>query len=462
MGLSQAREIAYDVFIQVMKNQEHPEDVLELVYTSSKGRVLKRIDKNFIKELLFGSLRWYYKIFWILQNTSKRDLNNVSWEVRAALILGTYQIFYMDKVPDRAAVNESVEYVRQKGQAAACSFVNGILRQIARRVEYFPKPDKDQFPIEYLSLQYSHPKWIVRRWLNVFKFSQVEKILEANNSVPPCTIRINTLKVSLDNISAFQQKLLKQEQMHTDKRYLRCSLRCKQYPNVDVGSFFDQGYYTIQDESSQLIGFLVNPQPDEVIVDACCGPGGKLSHIYELSQGKVHIIAIDRSLAKFQKAQQTMQRLGHDKNIEWIHTDFFTWDMGAKKADKILLDASCSALGVLRRHPEGKWFKKENCVVEYAQYQKQLILHALKNLKKDGELIYSVCSFEEEESRQHVNWLLSEFASNIEQVSPVSRLPAYFKKYVTRDNILLVYTGNQDEMDGFGAFIVKLKQPIDV
>ena len=132
LNLSLSREIAFDSFKEIMEAKKKPEDLLDGFY-KNYGSKLKRIDRNFIKEIVYGSLRWYKKLYWILQNTSKRDLDKSSWEIKAALVLGTYQIYYMDKVPDRAAVNESVEYIRKRGQASACSFVNGILRQIARR-----------------------------------------------------------------------------------------------------------------------------------------------------------------------------------------------------------------------------------------------------------------------------------------------------------------------------------------
>src|SRR5690606_9423889 len=132
-----------------MEQRQKPDEVLVAAY-KERGKSLKRVDKAFIKEIVYGGLRWHSKIYWILQNTSKRDLDKATAQIRTALVLGTYQIYYMDRVPDRAAVNESVEYVRKKGQANACSFVNGILRQIARRAEYFAKPDKENEPVDYM------------------------------------------------------------------------------------------------------------------------------------------------------------------------------------------------------------------------------------------------------------------------------------------------------------------------
>lgn len=458
MRLSPARELAYDAFVEVMEHGRRPEDVLEEFYESSAQK-LKRLDRNFIKEILYGGLRWYSKIYWILQNTSKRDLDSTTPQMRAALVLGTYQIFYLDRVPDRAAVNESVEYVRAKGQANACSFANGILRQIARRAAYFPKPDKEKTPSDYLALQFAHPKWVVERWSRFFKFEKLEKMLAANNQPPPYSIRINTLKIPTEQSHNLQQDLLKNERTHSERRNLRTSLRLKEAPNVDEGSLFSRGFYTIQDEASQLIGFIVAPEPNQRIIDACAGPGGKLSHLYELAEGKAHFIAIERSKIQFKRAQETMNRMDHVDHVTWEQVDFLKWN-AAEKVDKILLDAPCTGLGVLRRHPEGKWQKDEDSIAVLAAKQREMILHALKQIKPGGELIFSVCSFEPEESIDHLTWLEQELADHIEKISPVSRIPDYFKRYVTRDNLLQIYAGNQDDMDGFSCFCVQLKNEL--
>ena len=206
--LSIAREISYDAFIKVIEHKYAPDQATELLFKKQKEE-LSRLDKNFIKESLYGSLRWYKKIYWILQKTSKRELKKTSPEIRAALILGAYQIFYMDRVPDRAAVNESVEYIRKKGQARAVNFINGILRSIASRSEYFPKPDKDKHPAQYLSLQYAHPEWIVNRWCKRFNFEKLKSILANNNNYPPYTIRVNSNKVNLEEIPDLRNVLLK-------------------------------------------------------------------------------------------------------------------------------------------------------------------------------------------------------------------------------------------------------------
>lgn len=455
--MSPAREVAYDAFVRVLYKGESPDEVVEQLY-AKQAKPLKRVDRNLVKEILYGSLRWHSKILWILQKTSTRDLNKVEPEIRAALICGTYQIFYMDRIPDRAAVNESCEYVRARGHAGAVAFINGILRKIARRAEYFAKPDKVKDSVEYLALQFAHPKWIVHRWSEHFKFEKLEKMLAANNQPPPWTVRINTRKTATQDILTLQQALLKDERTHSDRRPLRTALHLKEAPNLDAGSLFQQGFYTIQDEASQLIAYLVDPREGERVVEAAAGPGGKLSHMFELAEGKARLIAIEKSPRQLERGRETLQRLGHE-GVEWVQADFLEWKPKGKgkaaEIDKILLDAPCSGLGVLRRHPEGKWQKDPALISAMTKLQRQLIEHALEILKVGGELIYSVCSFEPEESVKHVAWIREKHGDTIELLSPVSRLPDYYKRYVTRENLLMVYAGNQDDMDGFGAFVLK-------
>lgn len=436
-----------------MEHNKKPEDVLEEFY-SKNSKDLKRIDRNLTKEILYGGLRWQKKIYWILQHTSKkRDLKTVSPQVRAALILGTYQIFYMDRIPDRAAVNESVEYVRAKGEASAVPFINGILRQIARRAEYFTKPDKKAKPVEYLSLQYSHPDWLVRRWHKRFKFERLEEMLAANNQPPPTFIRTNSRKTLPQDL---QESLLRDEQTQSEKGNLKGCISLKKHPDTATDSLFAKGYYTIQDQASQLIPHLLKMEPGHTVIDAAAGPGGKLTHIAELANDNVKIIAVEKNERQMQRAVETATRMGSAERITWILNDFSEFKPSSP-VDSILLDAPCTGLGVLRRHPEAKWQKTEDGIIIMAKQQRELIKHALSILKVGGELIYSVCSFEPEETEDHLKWLTTELGDSIEVVTPVSRLPDYFKKYVTRQNVLLIFAGNQENMDGFGAFIVRRK-----
>ena len=449
--LSPSRLISYDAFMSVFEKGCSPHDVLNESY--AKNPSITRIDRNFTKEILFGSLRWYSKIFWILQKTSKRDLLKTTPEIRAALVLGTYQIFYMDKVPDRAAVNESVEYVRAKGQAHSTSFINGILRSIARKTEYFAKPDKKKKPCEYLALQYAHPEWLVRSWSQRFNFDKLKSILAANNQQPPVSIRINEKKVPQEEIADFKKELLKTERVKSSFSHMDYCLTLSEFPRLDKDSFFSRGFYTIQDESSQLISHLVSPKSNELILDACAGLGGKTGHIFEKAPASATVIALDTSKMRAEKAKETFSRLGHE-GIEYVLEDLLDYK-SEKLFDKILLDSPCSGFGVLRRHPEGKWQKRADTTFELAKKQQKLIEKSLELLKPQGELIFSVCSFELKESLDHLNFLLESENHSVEVVDINRRLPSYYSKYVNKDKILMIYPGNKENMDGFSSFVVK-------
>ena len=453
--VSPARHVAFKAFTLVMERGSNPDAAIDQC-ASQLPQSLSRLDRNLAKELVYGTLRWYSKMYWILQNTSKRPLKETTPEVRSALLIGTYQIFYMQKVPDRAAVNESAEFMRSVGQASAVSFVNGILRQIARRAAYFPKPDKVEKPVEYLALQFAHPEWLVRRWFKRFNFEKVEEMLQENNQPPPWSVRVNATKTELSKITDLQTLLVKNEKTQSERRPLRSALRLAQAPAMDEGSLFQNGYYTIQDESSQLIGYLVAPKPGERLLDCATGPGGKLGHLAELTGGQADLVGIEKRADQVTKAETALTRLGLRERVTLITADTLEYTP-EEKFDRVLLDAPCSGLGVLRRHPEGKWQKNETLIHRMVKTQRELISHALTKLvKTGGELIYSVCSFEPEESIDHLAWIKEQFGDRIDIESPVSRLPDYYKKYVTRDNVFMVYAGNSDQADGFAAFIIKL------
>ena len=457
LSLSPARELAYDAFVAVFEHGESAAAVLQRLYNRDDPK-FKRVNRAFVEEVLFGALRWQSKIYWILQNTSRRALDKLSPEVRTALVLGAYQIYYRDDVSDREAVNQSVEYLRVRGQATACPFINGILRQISSRAKYFPKPDKTTHPVEYLSLQFAHPPWLVRRWAQHFKFAKLEEMLAANNRPPPRAIRLNALKVPFEGAHLFQSRILKEEKIHSSRRPLRSSLYFTEEPETGASSLYAQGLYTIQDEASQLVSNMVGAREGELVMTVNAG-GAKVSHLVELTQGRAPLIALERDAQDIAQGQGHLVRLGAQARVEWHEAglDQFT---APAKADRVLLQAPSSDLGLIRRHPELKWRKDGALLVAAAaKEQAAALTRGLELLRPGGELIYAVPSFEPEESELHLKRLLRVQEARLELVSPVSRLPDYYKKYVTRDNIFVTYAGNGDEMDGLAVFIVKLKAP---
>jgi 16S rRNA (cytosine967-C5)-methyltransferase len=450
--LSPSREIAYDALALMLDKKELiTAKAIENV-TKAHNKKGGRIDPVMIHRTVTGALRWYSKLYWILQNTAKRDLDQSSAEIRSALLGATFQIYYMEEIPDRTTVNESVEYLRKKGQASATSFVNGILRQISSRAEYFQKPDKITKPVEYLSLQFAHPEWIVRRWCEFFRPEKLEVLLAANNQEPPISVRANFKKTTIKDL---QLLFLKNERTHTERRPLRLALHLKEHPRLGPDTLHGTGMYSVQDEAEQLVTFLVDPKENETI--ALSGPhiADVLLHLHEHMPETTKTSVVEASADAVNAMTANLKRLGLT-DTQHINSHFLDWQP-QEKFDKVVIAPSSSSCGVFRSKPELKWLLTDAKFSAFIEEQKKMLLHALEHLKSGGEITYFVHSFDKGESETHIAKLTKELKDHVEVVPIVSRLPDYFKRYVTRTHVLLMNPGNPDEMDGFAAFVLKKK-----
>ena len=516
--LSPSRHLSYNVLVDVLTHHQDPAESFEH-HLAKLGGQMKQLDRNLAYEIIYGSLRWWSKLYAIVCQYSRRNLDQSSNVVKVALVAGTYQIYYLSRIPHRASVNESVEYVKLKNQRSATAYVNGILRQVAAKSQYLTAPPSHQFPVENLAYTYAFPPWMIKRWLSRFGAHKLEKILKASSDRPPVTIRISPF---VDRHSPLLHRLIiKDEKTKPVRRPLPGCFHLRNVPDLSTQSLFGRGILNIQDESSQLIGYLVNPQLKDNIVDACAGPGGKLTHIYELAafeylksthlittagpkatediptddahnvaETKSHhhnhslkqlktdfyqqtttyqqhiaetlltttsefpqIIAIEKKLTAFQKLIANVSRT-QAQGIQCIHGDFFHYHPTVAP-NKILLDAPCSGLGVLRRHPEGKLFKTKSLIDRMVLRQRELLQHAFEILAVGGEIIYSVCSFELEEGPEQQDWLVNQYRGHIEVLDLRQRLYGYYRRFITKDQLLMIYSGLSDGMDGFCAFVVK-------
>jgi 16S rRNA (cytosine967-C5)-methyltransferase len=453
-SVSATREVSYDALSLIIEQKVSNIQAIESVLKKLDKKD-KKIDRYLAQEIMTGTLRWFSKLYWILQKTSKRDLDKTSPQIRAALLGGTYQIFYMESMRDRIVVNESVEYIRNRGQANACSFVNGILRQISSRAEYFQKPDKETRKEEYLALQYAHPEWLVRRWAQYFRSEKLETILAAGNQPPPVAIRINPRKTASKDL---QLLLLKNEKTHTDRRPLRSALTLKENPKLNLQSLHSQGYYTIQDEGEQLVGFLAEPAKDQRILQVGLFSHAIFTHLAELKEDpSTAIVGMDSDPGLVKNAQAQLLRLEFADQAQVVEANFLEWRPGQNEVpDKIVLCPPNSRSGVLRRLPELKLQLSESEMTKTASEAKQYLNHAIDVVKPGGEVLYFVQSFDWGETEG----LLAELTkdnNDLEVVPLIARMPDYYKKYVTRSNLLLLYPGNPDNIDGIAAFIVKKK-----
>lgn len=444
------RAIAIDALTHVLTRNIHSDVALEKLF--AKQTSLRPLDKAFIYEMVFGSLRWLAKMDWIMSHMLDRPFSSLDPRVANALRVGTYQIYYMDRVPERAAVSETVEAIKQVGVPNAASLVNAILRRVAKKSEYFPKPDKVTQAIAYYSMHHSFPQWMVERWYKQLSLERFEYLLTNNNRIPKSTLKVikkNPLPQGESDLATY---LLKTQSIESSWRPLPGSLRVETYPRFEECEAFKKGCYIVQDEAAQLAASLVQPTPTDTCLDACAAPGGKSIYLWDGGLNLQNLTVCDFAQKRLKILRENFERLGLT-DVTVLHGDVVEQCKG-KLFTKVLLDAPCSAMGVIRRHPEIKWLRTPSDIQNCAQEQARLLEGLALNVAAGGELIYIVCSFELEETIHQINNFLSNHPE-FEKLSPLDRIHDFYKKYVTRENELLIYSGNPDDLDGFFAVVLK-------
>ncbi len=318
-----------------------------------------------------------------------------SIKLKNLLRLGAYQILFLDRVPPSAAVNESVRLAKTLGEKTIAGFVNAVLRAMSR-AETIQLPDPTQDPILHLSVKYSHPEWLVTRWLARLGPERTAALCAANNEIPPVTVRVNVLRTTRDALAAELSRAgidVTPCGVSTAGLMLRGVAHLTELPAYERGDFY------VQDEAAQLIGFIVAPKPGERILDACAAPGGKSTHLAELMGDRGEITAADAGAKRLERIVENARRLGLT-SIRPVVADL-TGDssaLGLTPYDRILVDAPCSGFGVLRRNPEAKWYKTEAVIGKMAALQLKILAKAGTLLKPGGVLVYSTCTTEPEEN----------------------------------------------------------------
>lgn len=447
---SLTRAIAIDALTHVLTRNIHSDVALERLFANHPN--LRSLDKAFIYEMVFGSLRWLAKMDWIMSHMLDRSFSSLDPRVANALRIGTYQIYYMDRVPERAAVSETVEAVKQVGVPNAASLVNAILRRVAKKSEYFPKPDKVTQAFEYYSMHHSFPQWMIERWYNQLSIERFEYLLSNNNRIPKNTLKLiahNDLPNGERDLATY---LLKSHSIESSWRPLPGALRIESLPKFNECEAFKKGCYIVQDEAAQLSASLVQPSLTDTCLDACAAPGGKSIYLWENGINPQNLTVCDFAQKRLKLLRENFERVGLS-GATILHGDVVEQCKG-KVFQKILLDAPCSAMGIIRRHPEIKWLRTPSDIQNCALEQARLLDGLTKNVAIGGELIYIVCSFELEETIHQINKFLEKHP-NFEKISPLDRVHDFYKKYVTRENELLIYSGNLDDIDGFFGVVLK-------
>jgi 16S rRNA (cytosine967-C5)-methyltransferase len=457
-----ARAVALSLLVESVKSEEGIDVLLDraLARCSFDSR-----ERALTVEITYGVLRRLSTIDWRLEPVLEKPLPRLPVAVQMLLRLGAYQLLFLGRIPQSAAVNESVNLARAFAGTVGrdwSGFVNAVLRALLRHPPQ-PWPSMDLDASQGLALRYSVPGWLSRRWVERLGLASAEMACEGVSIAPPLTLRVNHLITTRDTLlETFAQVGIAAKPTSVSP----FGVLIEDGGSVPSLPGFHEGSFYVEDEAAQLIPPLLDPQPGDIVLDACAAPGGKSTHLADLMHNKGTIYAVDRKGARLELLRSNCHRLGAQIVVpivgdirqprEWVPAikTAESPSVGKPKVDdlsvdRILVDAPCSGLGVLRRHPEAKWRKDERALPRHQALQCQILKAVAPCLRPGGVLVYSTCSTEPEENEQVIERFCRAHAE-FERESVVSWLPPAAQGFVTQQGAFST-VGNQFSMDGFYA-----------
>lgn len=420
-----------------------------LLKETLRDQRLSALDKAFITELIYGVVRYRLTLDWLIEHYSNNGKPS-GW-LKHILRLGIYQILYMDKVPDFAACDSSVELAKRYGGKKAAGFVNAVLRRLLRERDdissLFP-----QDAVSRISLKYSYPRWMVELWLQSMDEDFVEALCAAQNQKAPLTIRVNALKLSVADLKRFlDSHNVKWEQ----GIYLPEALIVEDRADIEGLPGYSDGLFAIQDEASMMVAHAVEPKPHQLVIDACSAPGGKSAHMAALMGDQGRILAMDIHPHRVELIKAQCRRL-HINSVEAVQHDSLIYDQEwDSRADAVLIDAPCSGLGIIRRKPDIKWSRTMEDIEELLNVQVRLLDTCSRYVKPGGAMVYSTCTINPRENQDMIaNFLRTHDNFILDDV--YSKLPLGADTHVsgTRGDKWIQFYPNQDKLDGF--FIARM------
>ena len=447
MSTKNPRRAAFDILLRIEKEKSFADILID---NELSKEIIKGADRGLLTELVYGVLRRQGTLDHIIGQFSSQRPEKLELYVRLLLRLGMYQSFFLDRVPVSAAVNETVNLAKELAPRAS-GFINAILRSADRGRDMISYPDREKIPIDYLAVRYSHPAWLTAQWIEQLGLEAAESLAAAMAEPPPFTVRANTLRISRDDLL---ERLAGEGVTCSPTAWSPDGIRLNQSGSITRLPSFRDGLFTVQDESSQLAPIFLTPQKGERVLDACAAPGGKSTQIAQLMGDSGEICACDVNHKKLRMIKETCDRLG----ISSVRT--FTMDATAGSNaikettfHRILVDAPCSGLGVIRRNPEGKWWKSQADLAQLAATQLDILENLCKYLEPGGTLLYATCSTSRQENEEVVDAFLSrhpEFGT--EDLRPL--FPAFLPLLTERG--FFRSWPHRDGMDGF--FAARLKK----
>jgi len=454
MKKDKPRELALFILNNLEQKGTYKGNYLDQAFKENPG--FDDRDRAFISNLVQGVTRWKLRLDWIVKKFSSTPLKKIDPVILNILRLAIYQIFFLDRVPESAAVDRAVEQVKaQNGHRHLISFVNGVLRNICRNKESIFFPDKSNSPVRYLSSFYSFPQWYVERLYGEFGMEFTEALLISQNRFPELNIRANCLQTSREKLIT----ILADEGVSAEygKYAPECISLTKFTGRIERLRSFKKGLFQVQDQAAQTMSHLLNPLPGDNILDVCAGLGGKTTHLIELIKGEGTVTALDSSEGRLKQLKKNIKRLGI-RNINTVIADAMIplSDKLKPEFDRVLVDAPCSGLGTISRHPDIKWNRREPHIKRMGRMQKKLLDNSAAMVKKGGLLLYAVCTFTREENKTVVdNFLRS--SKDMILLDLKDHIPEWGRDLIDNDGFFRSYP-NKHNMDGFFAALFKRKK----
>lgn len=406
---------------------------------------LESADRALVTELVNGTVRWQSRLDWVLTGFYHGEFAKCMPLVKNSMRIALYQMLFLSKIPAPAAINESVELVKRiKGDKHA-GLVNGVLRNILRNVQTIRYPDRHENEVLHLSIHYAHPQWIVRRYVERFGGEVAEMILSANNHRPMLTLRVNTMRSTMEEI----ERLLNAAETKYDVSPVHpSSIMITSLRDVRSLPLFTEGLVTVQDASASLAVQLASPKPGMLVIDLCAAPGGKAVHAAELMKNQGTVIALEKYESRLRFIEENAQRSG-TSIVTAVHGDAREY-VAKDLADLVLVDAPCSGMGTLSKKPDIKWRREIDNIRKMSITQKEILGHAATLVKPGGAIVYSTCTIEPEENSAVVTWFLEkhpEFA--------LDRAENYLPSDVCEEGFLQTFPHRHKTDGAFGARLIR-------
>ena len=406
------RELVLNILLEIDKEGQYSHLVLR--NTLEKYQYLEKKERAFITRICEGTLEYRIRLDYILDQFSTVPADKMKPVIRELLRSSVYQLLYMDHVPDSAVCNEAVKLARKRGFYNLTGFVNGVLRRIVREYGSIHFPEKNS-PVEYLSVIYSMPVWLVERFLKEYDFATTEKMLESFLETQPATIRIREYQTEEEAVleSLKEEKVTVEKAPYVDRAYY-----VKNYDYLPALTAFRRGSIQVQDVSSMLAGEIAGVKEGDYVIDLCAAPGGKALYLADKLHGTGRVDARDLSQTKTDLIRDNALRQNF-LNVVVTEKDATQLDRESlEKADIVLADVPCSGLGVMGKKKDIKYKLNLGKIRDLVGLQRKILEQASTYVKPGGTLIYSTCTIGKEENLENVQWFTEHYPYELESLDP--------------------------------------------